>query len=332
MGPVKEGWSVDYAPLIDDTEIHSFEEWESVQSMDLPVHHRKRTVGLWTAIATLAVALVVAAGYGYSVISKSNAEIARLSARVDSFSGVPQQVNGLEASLNNWNTRQGRLEAHIEKIDSDWNLGLNNARLRSAELVAYAHRKEHEALNQRTADLNAQIADVAFREHQQQAHVAQLENELADARQELAFAKASYAHQLAAFHQQQISSQREISSISNVLSTNQIDFQAEKNHDVEVVQGVSLHLTGTDLTHQRFGGWIWIAANRRRIWIRNHPAELPVVFYPQRGGEAYELIVTKVNRGGAAGYIVVRGNAIGPQQDVASNGKSIMAVPGQGTF
>lgn len=331
MGPVKEEWGVAYASPVNEAEIHSFEEWDSVQSMDLLVHHRRRTAGLWTAIATLAVALAVAAGYGYSVISTHNDELAELSARLNSYSGLPQRLNRIEAGLNALNGGQETLAAHVQKMDSGWNSGLNSVRMRSAELVAYTHLKEHAELNQRTANLNEQIADVASREHLELVHIAALEEELAHARQELAIARTGYTQELAALHDQQTSSQREIASLTNELSREQIDFLAERNRDAEVVQGISLHLTGTDQTHQRFRGWIWIEGSRRRIWVRNHPTELPVVFYTKPGGMAYELVVTGVSREGVSGYLLVPAKASTPQQNVASNSNSITAS-GQDTF
>ena len=331
MGPVKEEWGVEYASPVNEAAVHSFEEWDSIQSMDLPVHHRRRTAGLWTAIATLAVALAVAAGYGYSVISKHNDELAELSARLNSYSGLPQQLNSIEAGLKTLNAGQETLAAHVQEMDAGWNSGLNRVRMRSAELVAYTNRKEHAELNQRTANLNQQIAEVVSREHLELAHIAALEKELANAQQELAIARAGYTQELAALDEQQISSQREIDSLTDELSRKQINFMAEKNHDAEVVQGVSLHLTGTDRTHQRFRGWIWIEGSRHRIWVRNHPTEFPVVFYTKPGGTAYELVVTKVSREGASGYFLVPAKASTPRQNVASNSNPITS-PGQDAF
>jgi hypothetical protein len=331
MGPVKEEWAVEYASPINGAEIHSFEEWDSFQSMDVPIHERRRTAGLWTAIATLTVALAVAAVYGYSVISKYNDELAMLSARVNSYSGVPQQLNKLEAGLNKWNSGQENLAAQIRNMDAGWNSGLNDVRLHSAELVAYTNRKEHDELNQRATDLNLQIAGIASRENLELAHIAELEKELANARQDLALSKASYNRELAALQDQQVSSQQEINSLNDALSTNQVSFLAEKRHDAQVAQGVSLHLTGTDQTHQRFSGRIWIESTHRRIWVRNHPSELPVVFYPKSDGAAYELVVTRVNRNDVSGYLLLPTNSNSSQQNLASNNRSITA-PGQDSF
>lgn len=319
MGPVKEKWSEEYTPILDDIEIHPPDEWES----DVPVYHKRRRAGLWTAIAVLTVALAVLAAYGYSVISQHDAELGWLSTRLGSISAVRAQANRLEASLKDWTGRQNNLAAQVQKMDGRWKSSLNSVRLQAAQLVANAYQKGHDELNQRTAILNAQIAEMASRQYAQQVHIAQLEKELAGTRQELASAKANYNRELASLQTQEVSSQREIASLDNTLSTDQVDFEATKNRDEEIVHGVSLHLTATDLAHQRFRGWIWLAESRRTIWVGSHPIDRPVVFYPNSGGEAYELVVTRVAPKEVAGYLLVPSSTNGQQADVASISKPI---------
>lgn len=331
MSAVKDKWSVEYEPTLDDIEIHSFEQWDSDQSIDTPVYHKRRTAGLWTALATLAVLLAVAGVYGYSVLSKHDTELMWLSGRVSSLSAVPDHADRLEAMLKEWNVRQEGLRAQVQKMDSGWKSGLKDDRLRATALVANANQREHNDLNQRTAALNAHIAEISFRQHAEQGRIAQLERELTTARQELASTKASYTRELAVLRQQQVSNQSDIVSINNLLSTDQISFEAEKNHDAEIVPGVLLHLTTTDIAHQRYGGWIWLARSRRRIWIRRQVIESPQVFYPVGGEEAYELVVTQVNPKNVAGYLLVPNSSSNQQQDVASNSRS-PARSGRGTF
>jgi hypothetical protein len=312
VSSVRDKWSVEYEPSLDDIEIHSFEQWDRDQSVDMPVYHRRRTAGLWTALA-------------------HDAELMWLSGRVSSFSAVRDHANRLEATVREWNVRQESLKAQVHKMDAGWKSGFNDFRLRAAALEANANQREHNDLNQRTAALNAQIADISSSQHTEQARIAQLERELTSARQELASAKASYTRELAALRQQQASSQREIVSLNNVLSTDQINFEAEKNHDAEIVPGVLLHLTSTDIARQRYGGWIWLTQSRRRIWIRRQVIESPQVFYPVAGDEAYELVVTQVNTKDVAGYLLVPSSTSSQQQDVAVNSGSV-AKSGRGTF
>ncbi len=323
MGPVKEKWSADYAIQLDDTEIRAIEGWDSEQSIDTLVHHRRGTAGLWTALAVLAIALIVAVAYGYSVISQQNTELMWLSGRMSSLGAVRDRAERLETLLNRWSVRQSILAAHVQEMDTAWRSGLDEVRLRADGLVANARQSGNTDLNQRAAALNAEIAQISSRQHAQLALIAQLEGQLASTREELASVKAGNGRELAALHQQQISSQQEIDSLNTVLSTDQINFEAGKNRDEEIAPGVAIHLTGTDLAHQRFRGWIRIAGSRRTIWVRSHPAELPVVFYPKPGGEAYELVVTKVNSHAVSGYLLVPSEGNTRQQDVASNGKPI---------
>jgi hypothetical protein len=321
MGPVKEKWSVEYTLPLDETEIQPVEEWEGEHSIDTLVDHRRGTAALWTALAVLAVALAVAVAYGYSVISKQNAQLTWAAGRISSLGAMHDRVESLETLLNRAEVRQAMLSARVQNMDSDWRSGLDEVRLRSAGMVANARQSVDRDLVSRTAALNSKMSEIADRQHAQLTHIAQLESQLANTQRELASAKAEYTSNLAALHQQQVSSLQQIYSLNNALSTDQVDFEAAKNHDAEIAHGVALHLTGTDRAHQKFRGWIRIEGGRRTIWVRNHPAELPVVFYPKAGGEAYELVVTKVSPDAVSGYLLVPGEAGSLQQDVASNSK-----------
>lgn len=336
MGPVKEKWSVEYTPPeytppIDDTEIHSLGEWDGDQSVDSVVYHRRGTAGLWTALAVLAVALLVLAGYGYSVISQHNSELSALSGRMSTLGQLRARADRIEEGFKGWGAKQAALAAQIQKMDVDWRSGLEDAGHRAAAMVGSAAQKQNRDLNLRTAALNAHISQIVSQQKAQQVQVAQLERELANTRQELAATRAAYNNELAELRQQQVVSQQAVASLDNQLSTSQVDFEVTKNRDQEIVQGVSVHLGGTDLAHQQFRGWIWLAGSGRRIWVHDHPATLPVTFYPKSDGLAYELVVTKVKSNEIAGYLLVPSIAGDQQQSVASNGKSMTRL-GEGGF
>lgn len=331
MGPVKENWSVEYTIPIDNTEIHPVEAWDSDRSIDTLVYHRRGTAALWTALAVLAVALAVAVAYGYSVISRQNAELTWLTGRTSSLGAMRDRVDSLETFMNRSDVRQAMLAARVQNMDSDWRSGLEKVRFHVDGLVANASQSTGRDLSQRTAALDAKIGEMANRQHAQMALIAQLESQLANTRQELASAKADYTGELEALRQQQISSRQAIYSLNNVLATDQIDFAAGKNRDTNIAQGITLHLTGTDMAHQKFRGWIRTAGGRHTIWVRDHSAQLPVVFYLKPGGEAYELVVTKVGPETVSGYLMLPGENGSRQQDVASNSKPT-STSGQDVF
>ena len=323
MAPINNPWSAEPKLVLEDTEMHMPDEaWGIDQSSDVPAYHKRRTAGLWTAIASLAVMLAVAAAYGYSVLSKDNAQLAWLPGMARSISAVHGRLNGLEARLKAWQEGQDRLAARIQKLDTGWESRWNEARLYTAKLVNNAYQKQHQELDQRTAMLNAQIAQTSSRQLTEQIRIAQLEKELALTRMELTSVKENYSRELAALRERQSASQRQIASINNLLSTDEVDFEIEKNRGEEIVPGVSLHLTKTDAQHQRYQGWIWLAANRRTIWVRGQGVQRPVVFYPTTGGEAYELVITRVNQKQATGYLLVPRDSATQQAALASHNKS----------
>lgn len=324
MAPVQEKWRAEYQPTLDDVEIHWPEgAWDNDQSNDVSTYHRRRTAGLWTALASLAVVLAVIAAYGYSVMSNQNSQLAWLPSMAKSISAVRARTSGLEATLKDMGTKQDSLATRVQNLDAGWQSRLNTVRLQAAGLVNNAYQKERMELNQRVAALNSQIAEMSSRQQVEHAHVAELERQLANTRQELASMRESSTSGLAALQQQETSNEREIASVNNELSTDQVNFEAGKNQDAEIVPGVSVHLTNTDVLHQRFGGWIWLTGNRRRLWLRRQIIESPVVFYPVPGGEAYELVVTQVNQKEVAGYLLVPSTSESQQADVRSSNKSI---------
>jgi predicted nucleic acid-binding Zn-ribbon protein len=331
MTPVKDRWTAEYKRTFDDVEINPPEEWEIEPTSDIPVYHKRRSAALWTALAVLAVALAVLAAYGYSVMSSQNSQLAWLPSLAKSISALGTKTAGLETNMKEWGAKQDRLAAQVKNLGTGWQARLDDVRQHADALVASTYQKEREELNQRMAMLNSQIAEMSTQQHADRVQMARLEQELASTRQELAAAREQSAREIADVREQQISNQRELASINSTLSTDQVNFEAQKDHDEEIVPGVTLHVTRTDVSHQKFGGWIWLAENGRRIWVRRQAIEAPVVFYPKAGGEAYELVITRVSQKDVAGYMLVPGTAASRSADVASNSQPTTS-PGEDSF
>ncbi len=321
MATVNNQW-VGTKLALEDTEIGGQDEtWESDHSREVPAYHKRRTAGLWTAVATLAVALAVVAGYGYSVLSKDNAQLSWLPGLVGSLSTVRARLDGLETKLQTWQAGQKGLATQVQRMDAAWKSQLSEVRQHAVKLTTDAYQIEHEELVERTQALNAQIAQMASRQQVEQTRVAQLEQDLARTRQELASVRENYDRDLADVRAQQAANRGDIASINNLLSTDEIDFEVEKNKEQEIVPGVSLHLTKTDIQHQRYQGWIWLAASRRTIWVKGQNVQRPVVFYPKAGGEAFELVLTRVNQRGGTGYLLIPRYTDDQQADLSLSAK-----------
>jgi hypothetical protein len=318
MISIKEGWDTNKKPRLEDVELRSPGKRAGNEYRDVHTYHTRGRTGLWTAFVLLTVVLGVLAASGYWLLRNQNAQISWLPVLSKSVSSLRDRTSALEASLKEGSSKQEVLAATVQKLNSGWEARLKGVRLYAAELVGHAIAKEHAELNQRTAAINAQVAGVKSSQQTDQVHLAQLEKDLASTRQELASVRDGNSSQLAALQGQQASTRDEIASLNDVLSTDQVDFEVQKDRDQEIVPGISFRLTGTDIAHQRFRGWVWLQGSAHRVWFRRQAVESPVVFYPQSGSEAYELVVTRVNRKDAVGYLLMPSGS-NKQAAVASN-------------
>jgi hypothetical protein len=52
---------------------------------------------------------------------------------------------------------------------------------------------------------------------------------------------------------------------------------------------------------------MWLAPDRRTIWLRNQSARQPFVFYGYQDGKKRELVITSVTSKSVQGYLLVPG-------------------------
>jgi predicted nucleic acid-binding Zn-ribbon protein len=311
-------------PRFDDVELGSPEAADDFGYGGSPVQYKRRTRGLWIAFVLLAAFVAAIAVYGYRTAHSQNNQLAWLPNLTKSISSIRERTATLESNLKDWSSKQEKLSATLHNLKAGFASQLRSVREHADQVVAAASQKQSAELNQRTAALKTQIDDVASRQRADQIHMAKLDEKMASQHQELASVKESSNRQIASLQQQQVSTQGQIASINDTLSTDQVNFEAEKKQDTEIVPGVSLHLTGTDISHQRYAAWVWLAGSRRRIWVRSQTIETPLVFYPKDGGEAYELVVTRVNPRDIAGYMLVPSDSNAGGTASAANHKPAM--------
>ncbi|MBZ5618979.1 MAG: class D sortase [Acidobacteriia bacterium] len=84
-----------------------------------------------------------------------------------------------------------------------------------------------------------------------------------------------------------------------------VAFSLSANHSRELAPGISFGLDRTDVAHHRVDGWMWVMPERRTIWLHDHSARQPVIFYGSRDGRRRELVITGVTKYSVAGYLVL---------------------------
>ena len=86
-----------------------------------------------------------------------------------------------------------------------------------------------------------------------------------------------------------------------------VAFEVGRRHSRQLSPGVSFGLAGIE-KHRFVNGWIWLAPERRTIWLRGQRAREPVVFYGRYDGKRHELVITGVTNNSVKGYLLMSGD------------------------
>jgi len=285
------------------------ETWLNADSGEVHIDTKHSSGSLWVGLAVLAVALIVVAGCGYSVLRGNSAQFAHLSGLKGSFAALGQRVSGIEGRLKSLKEEHQALFERTAKLNAQFRTALLEARKQTQSMVREAELHLQQELDQRTQELAVRLSRAEAAQQNDRVRMTMLEKEVESAHQELAAFRQAHQQQLASLRRGEAADHNELVSINHLLQTDQVSFEAEKNRNEDIVPGVSLRVTGTDVRYQRFSGYIWFAPDRRTIWIRGQGAERPVVFYSGSNSQAYELVVTRVNKNGTVGYLLLPSGA-----------------------
>jgi sortase A len=86
-------------------------------------------------------------------------------------------------------------------------------------------------------------------------------------------------------------------------SAKKVFFHLSEGQSRTLVSGISLGLQWTDATRQRMNGWMWVAPDRRTIWLTRQHLHQPLVFYGHQDGKRRELVITRIGKDSVSGYL-----------------------------
>jgi hypothetical protein len=148
-----------------------------------------------------------------------------------------------------------------------------------------------EELNQVTAEM--------------QRRVSQLNEELDRVRWQVNETGSQNERAVAALRESEQRNRAEVDALANKIAVERVDFEVSKNQSREVVPGISLGVTSTDVTYKRVNGWMKVKPDQRTIWLNGQGAQEPVIFYGNKDGLKRELVITNVTRDKVAGYLLL---------------------------
>jgi predicted nucleic acid-binding Zn-ribbon protein len=269
----------------------------------LPEEPKNR--GLWAAFAVLLLALIGVATYGYLALDKENIQLSQVPEVTESVKLVSGRMAAAEARLREMSFDWQALQQSFADLDKKVNSRTAATRKYAEKLNAQLESRLRNRMDDRATALEARIRELQSQQQTDRARLAQLRNELAGVQSELAAVRHQAGQNFDGLSQRVAANEQQLTELDQDLDAERVDFEVVKKRQHELAPEISLEITKTDVPYQRFSGWIRYAPDGRTLWVRDQGVQQPVTFYTRQGDEMYELVVTRVAKDSAVGYLLL---------------------------
>ena len=292
-----------------------------------PIHKRQEVIDrvertgsgpLWAAFALLLILLAGACAYGFQTLRASNIQVSQIPSMLKSMSALDNRVDALGGQLQTSIASLQNLSDKFAQMQKSVKTNYARARKHSEDLNAALEQRIEDRLDGRDYVVNSRLEKLETGQQAQLTQIADLRNQLTDARQEIADLRRETNTDLATLHQQSSSNDERLTSLNQQLERSRVNFEVSKDQPSEIVPDISINLTATNVSHQRFSGWIYYLPDRRFLWIKDHGVQQPIVFYGRNNSRQYQVVLTSVQKGTAVGYLLKPAEVGEPAQIVAS--------------
>ena len=204
---------------------------------------------------------------------------------------------------------------------------MDSARKQAADVSQAMVQRVRSDVATQIDSLKTQLAKLETSGASDREKIARLQQELVQVRgqvnqqgQELASVQgrvtqnaASSEQEFAAVKSTRQQDRHDFDAYADKFAVKRMDFEVTKNHDSTVAPGIFLRVNGTDVSYQRVNGSILVAPGLHTIWLRQLKVQEPVFLTSFADGRTRELVITRVSKTGAVGYVLV------PAQESAAN-------------
>jgi peptidoglycan hydrolase CwlO-like protein len=297
---------------------------------DLRWERTRRRHRIFTVVLILITAgLAGLAWYAYPALKGHDALLSQLPVSITNVqkdvASLDEQAKATDAKLADWSGRQDDLRRQLNKVRGELSARVDSARKQaSAASAALVERVRSEVATQ-IDSLKTQLARLETSRESDGEQIARLQQELTLVRnqvnqqgEQLASVQnhvdqnaASSERQFEAVKSTQQRDRHDFDAYADKFAVKRVNFEVTKGHGTEVTSGISVQVNDTDVSYQRVSGSIWVIPERRTIWLRQLKVQEPVFLSSFSDGRTRELVITRVSKSGAVGYLLV------PSQDGA---------------
>jgi len=289
------------------------QSWELVvanQELE-QLHGRARR--LRAAVVFLFLALAGTSVYGYLALQKHNVQLGELPGVQESVGLLGERVAAAEASMSTWSVNWDAVEAKLGLLEKRVNASGAAAKKQAQQLVAQLHERMSTELDDRARLIETRMGRLESDQEVERARLARMQEQLAAVRRDTGNDLGSLSAQVTLNEGRLNELDRELGQQG---LRERVDFEVGTDYTREIAAGVSLHLTDADVSFQRVKGWVWLLPDRKTLWVKQLGIQQPLRFYRKEGtGDgAHELVITRVSKDGAAGYLLLPAGTLATEQ------------------
>ena len=291
---------------------------------------RRRHHFFTAALILLAAGLAGVAWYAYPMLKRHDLTLSQMPASLtdvqkDLF-GIGERAKATDAKVDDWSQRQEDLRSQLNKARGELMARVDSAKKQASDASTALLERVRSEVGTQIDSVKTQLARLETSRETDREQIARLQQELTQVRgqvqqqgQELASVQgrveqnaAASEQQLASVKSTQQRDRGDFDAYSDKFAVKRVDFEVTKNHSSQVAPGISLQVNGTDVSYQKVNGSV-LTPDHRTVWLRQLKVQEPVFLTSFEDGRTRELVITRVNKTGAVGYVLV------PAQESATN-------------
>jgi len=295
----------------------------SVRRRELPDEdERPSHKMLWTVIGVTLLALAAAGAYAYWKYGPRLSRLSLLPTMQNQLVADGRRIDAAEDALRGWTSQQDAWDKRLGSVEARIGGILRAARKQAEEIAARTQQHMEAELDQRTTSLQVKVDGIQSAQQSNDTRLSGFEEQLnrmqaansrevERLREELRQSQdagnttmASMNQEIGYIGQRSDQNTSDLESIHRKVDQTRIGFEVAVNHERELAPGVNMDVTHTDVSHQRFDGWVSLAPDRRTIWIKGRGLQQPLTFYNQGDERPHELVVTRVTKYSVIGYVL----------------------------
>jgi DNA repair exonuclease SbcCD ATPase subunit len=258
-------------------------------------------------------AMAGAGAYLYLDLRNNNVTLSQVPELLQSIPTLGGRMDASEAKLRNLAANWSGLTNHLAELDRKVDSKLQATRNMTRVMVGQAEGRLQAELDQQGQVVNARLNNVESMQSQDRAQLAQLNDQLRDQvaslQEQLTAAQENTGRDLANMQDQVSNNEGNLNTLAQQLHRDKMTFETGKNSPTELAPGVTLTVLNTDVSYQRFRGYVTLTHEGKTLWLNNLSANEAVDLYSQTNSHPYSLIVTSVSNDGVVGYLLLPAGA-----------------------